>query len=113
MTADHPSLRAHPENDLPLDDPSEAALLRLLDDIEAGRGTFLIVNRTSDPSGQTYAQALRREDGRYVVEHREGDAEHHYGTVVADLRSAHALLAGWAFERPGWSDGVAWSPVEL
>ncbi|HST83129.1 MAG TPA: hypothetical protein VLL08_15450 [Kineosporiaceae bacterium] len=110
MTAD-PTLRAYPENGPVRDDPSEDLLFQLLQDIEAGQGTFLIVNKTIDPSGQTYAQALRCEDGSYVVEHREGNAEKHYGTVVPDLRSAHALLVGWAFERPDWDNGSSWSPV--
>jgi hypothetical protein len=110
MTAD-PALRAYPENGPPRDDPSEDLLLQLLQDIEAGQGTFLIVSKTIDNSGQTYAQTLRCEDGSYVVEHREGTAEKHYGTTVSDLRAAHALLTGWAFERPDWDAGNSWSPV--
>src|SRR5262249_12225908 len=55
--------------------------------------------------------ALRRDDGSYIVEHREGDAEHHYGTVAPDMRSAHRLLTGWAFKLPGWKDRATWSPV--
>jgi hypothetical protein len=110
MAAD-PILRARPETGPVWDDPSEDLLYELLQDIEDGQGTFLIVERTTDPGRQTYAQALRRDDGTYIVEYREGDAEHHYGTVVADLRTAHELLVGWAFERPGWNDGTSWSTV--
>ena len=111
--ASDPILRAYPENGPVRDDPSAEVLLQLLQDIEAGRGTFLVVVKTIDPSGQTYAQTLRDEDGSYLVEHREGNAERHYSTTVPDLRSAHALLIGWAFERPGWDDGPSWSPVVL
>jgi hypothetical protein len=113
MTANRPTVRAHPENGTPVDDPSEEVIQLLLENIEAGTGTFLILERTSDAAGQTYAQALRQDDGSYLVEHREGDAQHHYGTVVADLRAAQTLLAGWAFERPGWDAGLAWSPVDV
>jgi hypothetical protein len=112
MTAE-PILRACPENGREWDDPSEDLLFELLRDIEDGHGTLLIVERTTDPSGQIYAQVLRREDGRYVVEHREGDAEHHYGTVVLDLRAAHELLTGWAFEIPDWDNGITWSTVAV
>jgi hypothetical protein len=112
MTTD-PILRAYPENGPVWDDPSEDLLFELFRDIEAGEGTFLIVKRATDPNGQVYAQALRREDGSYVVEHREGDAEHHYGTVVADMRAAHQLLTGWAFGLPDWDQGTSWSTVAL
>src|SRR5215472_17740047 len=84
-----PILRAIPEVGQQWDDPSEDLLFILLQDIEAGEGTYLIVERTTDHSGETYAQALRRDDGTYVVEHREGDADHHYGTTVANMRAAH------------------------
>jgi hypothetical protein len=96
-----PILRAIPEAGQRWDDLSEDLLFILLQDIEAGGGSFLIVERTTDPSGHTYAQALRRDDGSYVVEYREGDADH-YGIVVAGMRAAHQLLTGWAFQLPGW-----------
>lgn len=108
-----PTLRAKPEVGPDLDDPSEAALFELLQDIEAGEGTFLIVERTSDRKGETYIQTVRDDDGSYMVEYREGDAEHHFGTPVADMRAAHALLTGWAFEQPGWKDGHTWTPVQF
>ncbi|SRR5258708_39726850 len=108
---DAPILRAIPEAGRPWDNPSEDLLFILLEDIEAGEGSFLIIQRTTDPSGHTYAQALRRDDGNYLVEHREGDADHHYGTIVPDMRTAHQLLTGWAFQLPGWSDQATWSPV--
>ena len=106
-----PILRACPEHGPSFDNPSEDLLFLLLEDIEAGEGTFLIVERVVDPSGQTYAQTLLLENGSYVVEHREGDSAHHYGTVVPDMRAAHALLTGWAFELPSWNSGVTWSAV--
>jgi hypothetical protein len=112
MTAP-PILRAIPEVGQQWDDPSEDLLFTLLQDIEAGEGNFLIVERTTDPSGETYAQALRRDDGSYVFEHREGDADHHYGTTVEDFRAAHELITGWAFRLPGWSDQATWSQVPL
>jgi hypothetical protein len=90
---------------------SEDLLLILFEDIDAGRGTFLIIERTTDPSGQTCAQARRRDDGSYIVEHSEGDAADHYGTLVPEMRAAHQLLIGWAFQRPGWSDQACWSQI--
>lgn len=110
MASDAPILRAIPEVGQTWDDPSEDLLFMLLEDIEAGEGTYVIVERTSDSSGQSYAQAARRDDGSYIVEHREGDADHHYATVAVDMRAAHALLTGWAFQLDGWRDQANWSP---
>jgi hypothetical protein len=76
----------------------------LLGDIEAGQGSFLIIERTADAGGQTYAQVARNDDGTYLVEHREGSADHHYQTTAPTMREAHALLTGWAFELDGWRD---------
>jgi hypothetical protein len=111
VTQQRPILRAIPEVGQAWDDPSEDLLFMLLGDIEAGEGTFLIVERTADPSGNTYAQALRRDDGSYIVEHRDGDAGSHYGTVASDMRTAHQLLTGWAFRLLGWKESATWTPV--
>jgi len=114
MIPQRPILRALPEIGHALDDPSAEGLLMLLDGIEAGTaGTSLVVERTADLSGNTYAQAARRRDGSYIVEYRDGDAASHYGTVAPDWRTAHELLTGWAFQRPGWRDRATWSPVRL
>ncbi|GAB3940212.1 hypothetical protein GCM10029976_057550 [Kribbella albertanoniae] len=104
-------LRASSESGDTMDDPSEDGLFLMLGDIEAGEGSFLIVDRLADASGQTYAQALRNADGSYVVEYRDGSADRHYGTVVGDMRSAHRLLTGWAFDVPGWQASARWDRV--
>jgi hypothetical protein len=104
-------LRAIPEVGPSWDDPPEDQLFKLLEKIEAGKGSFLIVERTTDPSGNTYAQVKREKDGSYVVEHRDGAAAHQYGTVVPDMRTACQVLTGWAFQRPGWADRASWSKV--
>ncbi|MEI8407379.1 MULTISPECIES: hypothetical protein [unclassified Kribbella] len=108
-----PILRAITESNERWDDPSEDLLFELLSDVERGEGNYLIIERTTDASGHTYAQALRCEDGSYVVEHREGSADRHYGTSVADMRAAHQLLTGWAFELPGWNHNTQWTPVHV
>ena len=108
-----PVIRATAESGDVIDDPSEDALFMMLDDIEAGEGTYLIVASLRDHSGQTYAQASRNEDGSYIVEYRDGRPEEHYGTVVRDMRAAHALLTGWAFDLPEWRDSAVWEPLEF
>lgn len=94
-----------------IDDPSEDALFMLFEDVEGGGSSHLILDDLRDPSGQTYAQTSRNEDGSYVVEYRAGSPDQHFGTTAPDMRAAHAILAGWAFDLPGWRDSVAWTAV--
>jgi hypothetical protein len=106
-------LRAKTEAGDQWDDPSEDLLFELLSDIEAGEGSFVIVELAADSNGQTYAQAARRDDGSYIVEYRDGSADRHYGTAVADMRTAHKLLTGWACEIPGWKQDAQWTLVRF
>jgi hypothetical protein len=87
--------------------------MRMLTDVAQGRESYMIVERLTDPTGQTYAQTQRLPDGTFVVEHREGSPETHVGTTVGSVREVHRLLAGWAFGVPGWDADEEWSPVDL
>lgn len=86
----------------------EDLLFILPEDIEAGQGSFLVVERTSDPSRNTYARALRRVDGSCAVEHRD-DAGLCYGMTVPDMRTTHALLTRRAF--PAGATRHLWSEI--
>lgn len=85
----------------------------MFEDIEAGESTYLIVDSLRDSTNQTYAQTSRNEDGTYIVEYRDGGPERHYGTVAPDMRSAHALITGWAFAVLGWRDSATWEPLSV
>lgn len=108
-----PTLRVTNESGESWDDPSEDLLFMLLEDVEAGEGTFLILERMSDASGDTYVQAQKQAGGHYLVERREGAPEQHWATVVADMRATHRLVTGWAFGLDGWSAHVSWVRVAL
>jgi hypothetical protein len=104
-------LRATAESGDTIDDPSGDALFMMLEDIEAGESTYLIVDSLKDSAHQTYAQTSRNEDGTYIVEYRDGGPERHYATVAQDMRAAHALITGWAFGVPRWRESASWEPV--
>ena len=107
-------LRALTDGGVMLEDPSDAELLGLLEDINAGEGTALVVERVDDPTGQTYVQVLRTESGLgWEVEYRAGRPDKHFRTVVGDVESVHHLVAGWALERPDWLRSVRWTRVEF
>jgi hypothetical protein len=106
-------LRATSESGDVVDDPSEDALLMMFQDVVAGNGTFLIVESVADASGQTLVQAARSDDGTYVVEYRQGSADQHFQTDVADFSEAHVLVTMWAFGMPGLHERATWRRLDL
>lgn len=99
------------ESGVTWDDPSEDLFFMLLRDIEGDEETFVIVERLSDPSGQTYAQVIRSDDEGWILERRDGGPDRHYRAVFADLRTAHAVLTAWAFELPSFPGPDAWETM--
>jgi len=91
------TFRAVMENGDTYDDPSEDVLLLLLEDLAEGDGSWVIVEKVVDASGQTYAQAIRLSDGSFQVERRRGSADTHEVAPAQPLREAHELLTRWAF----------------
>jgi hypothetical protein len=111
-----PILRASTESGATWDDPSEDLLFELLSDVERGDERFIVVERLGDPTGQTYAQSIRNDDGSYLVERREGHRDAHFQHTASTIREAHSLLTAWAYELPGLDGQVDWGsgiPVEL
>lgn len=108
-----PILRAAMDSGETYDDPSEDLLFELLSDIERGDEEFLIVERLADGTGQTYAQVRRTDHGQYQVEHRDGGPDRHFQAFTPDMRLAHMLVTGWAFELPSWREAVSWNRIEL
>lgn len=104
-------LKAFNESGQIWEDPSEDLLFMLMEDIERGNEKFLVIERLSDTTQQTYIQSARNDDGTYVVEYRDGSPQKHFGTNVGDMRSAHAVITAWAFELPHWSDSATWSQI--
>lgn len=95
------------------DDPSEDLLFILLEDIRDQHELFLIVERTRDPSGQTYMQVIRTEDSKYQLEYRDGSADRHFFAITANMRDAHDVLTKWAFELPNWDTAMQWQPLKV
>ena len=105
-----PFLRALVENGDTYDDPSEDLLFMLLEDVEAGEGLWVLVERIEDATGQTFAQCVRLTDGSYQIEHRDGAADRHFVTAAAGFRDAHTFLTAWSFDLPGWRE-LSWRPL--
>lgn len=108
----HHSLRASTGSRASWDDPTADQLLALLSAVARGDEEFLIVERSSDRSGQTYIQTSRVE-GDWVVEHRDGSADRHFRTRVADMQAVQSLLTSWASDLDDWRTAVAWERVTI
>jgi hypothetical protein len=107
------TLRATSESGDVVDDPTDDALLLMFQDLEAGKGSFLIVESLADTSGQTFAQAARNGDGSYVVEYRQGSDDQHFQTSARDYSEAHVLVTMWAFGRPGLLERAVWTRLDV
>ncbi|WP_329249276.1 hypothetical protein OG417_02845 [Actinoallomurus sp. NBC_01490] len=101
------ALRAETASGRSYDAPSEALLFRLLGELGPGN-QFLVVDRVDVPGGQHYMQVYREVDATYVIEYREGAPERHFEAVTTDLRTALAVLIGWAAGAHGWRDACEW-----
>ncbi len=110
MTA--PTIAVRMESGKVWEDPSEDFLFMLFEEVNEGESDWLIIERLSDTSGQTYLQSAKDEDG-FVVEYRDGSPDSHFGAYVSDFRKAHEIATGWAFGLPGWSERASWSRVDF
>lgn len=107
MTA--PLLRVTMESGQIWHDPSEDLLFELLSDMERGEEQFLIVERLTDATGQTFAQVARTQPDGYQVEYREGDEDRHFQAFTGDKRLVHSVITSWAFELAGWRAALPWA----
>jgi hypothetical protein len=48
-----------------------------------------------------------------VVEYQDGSPGEHYQAIVTDPRIVAAIIAGWAYRVPGWSDAATWAHLDL
>ncbi|MFG1842819.1 hypothetical protein ACGFH8_30835 [Micromonospora sp. NPDC049175] len=94
-------------------DPSEDLLFELLSDMERGEEMFLVVERLTDATGQTFAQVARTEANGYQVEYREGGEDSHFQAFTEDKRLVHSVLTAWAFELAGWRAALPWVPLRF
>lgn len=93
--------------------PSEDLMFELLSDIERGAEQFFIIERTSDSSGETYAQVIESVGGGWTLERRDRSADRHFGVDLREKREVHAAQVSWAFELPGWETRVDWQKLSM
>lgn len=104
-------LRATNEAGETYDDPSEGRLRDLIEALGA-ENSFLIVERLEPGRAGHFMQTVMGPEGApWILEYREGAQETHHSTSLESSRAVHDVLTGWAFDLPGWRDGLTWTPV--
>jgi len=74
-----------------------------------GRGEFIILSQ----SKETYMQASGELDGPYIVEHREGDADHHFQcTQEIAKQQVQDLFMKYLQGDSSWKKDVQWKQLE-
>jgi hypothetical protein len=75
---------------------------------------FVVVEWLNEAAdGECYAQALREREDRWIVEHRDGGPTQHYQAIVTDKGIVAEILAGWAYQVPGWRESASWKRIDL
>lgn len=92
-------------------EPTEDLIFEALAEVAGGREEFLILEDTQDAYGETYVQAVTDGDGGFLVERRDGSADHHFRTTCPSIDAAHRVVVGWAFPPDPEADTVAWQRV--
>jgi hypothetical protein len=93
------------------DDPSEDLLFELLDELAPGN-SFVIVDRLEPDRAGHFMQAVIGPVGSpWILEYPEGPQETHRSTSLDSMRTVHEVMTKWAFDLPGWRDGLVWDPV--
>jgi hypothetical protein len=103
-----PLIRATAESADSIDDPSEDALFKLLEDLEAGHGSYLVVDALLDATNQTYIQTSRSSDGSHLIGDRDGQSK--IRNTQKHSETPRPLLRVSAVQGP--SDRVARGGVE-
>jgi hypothetical protein len=99
---------ANLEGDAYPDTMSEVELLGHFAKVATGDEEFLIVERTSDPSGMTYLQAATMRDGTFVVEHQFNDMAHHFMMEGLSRAEAESVITAWLTRAGGWDSDPRW-----
>jgi len=76
---------------------------------DQGRGEYIILSQ----SAHIYIQASGELDGPYIVEYREGDAEHHFQcTQEIAKQQVQDLFMKYLMDDSTWKTDVSWKLLE-
>ncbi|WP_326566041.1 hypothetical protein VSH64_29750 [Amycolatopsis rhabdoformis] len=73
-------------------------------------GQYLIVERKATPSLH-YVQAMRRPEGNYQIEYRDGGPERHFQAYAKNRPQVVAALWGWTTRDTIWQERFEWTNI--
>lgn len=60
-----------------------------------------------------YVQTYRQDDGTFLLEHRDGSADRHFTTALADHSEVAARMWAWLSGDSDWSGNLTWERIAL
>ena len=76
---------------------------------DLGRGEFIILSQ----SDQVYIQASGESDGPYMMEYREGDADHHFQCIRdVSKENVQSVFMKYLKGDDSWETDVEWKRLE-
>ena len=94
------------------EDPSTALLEDLLRKRSPG-DAYLILERRDGSPANPLAQAYADDDGTWIVEYRDSQADPQFRAETHDGDLVRMVLIEWCFGVPEWHDRLAWEPLDL
>lgn len=70
---------------------------------------WIVLERDSE----VYVQTFRQEDGTFLLEHRDGNADRHFRTTASDGHEVLTRMWSWAQEEPSWDASADWESVQF
>jgi enamine deaminase RidA (YjgF/YER057c/UK114 family) len=116
LTPRHPNRRApvrvSTESGESIEEPTDAQIDAMVAALDAA-SSFLIVERVHLVSDEYYIQTQVDLDHAFVVEYRDGDAEHHYAANLPPGSAAEvaAVIRHWIADDGAWRTALPWARV--
>lgn len=105
-------VRAYNEAGESIEEPTDAQIDAMVAALDVGR-SFLVVERIHTDSDEHYIQTQVDSDLAFVVEYRDGDADHHFAAHLPPGSAAEvaAVIRHWIADDGTWRAALAWAPA--
>jgi hypothetical protein len=94
------------------EDPSLVLLTDLLRE-RSPEDAYLILDRLDGSRAGPFAQAFAKDDGTWIVEYRDSQADPLFRAQTPDVDLVGTVLTEWSLRVPGWHERLAWAPFDL
>lgn len=116
LAARHPNppapVRAYNEAGESIEEPTGSQIDAMVAALNEDCG-YLIVERIHIASGEHYIQTSLGPDLSFVVEYRDGDADHHFAANLppGSATEVAAVIRDWIEDDGAWRTALPWQPL--